>query len=197
MPTTRTITVYDFDDLSDKAKARARDWYRDAQGHDLSWADQVLEDAQEMGKVLGITITPDTWAWAIDTQGAGANFAGRWARQEDAPQAIREAASQDAVLHGIADALAAAGVDALTIRQSGRACHEYATTIDHEPESELDEAPIGQVEAGRLALHQFMRWVHDQLDQHWNYMQSDEYVDESIRANEYRFAENGKRTITL
>jgi len=33
MPRTKTITLYEFDELSDKAKERARDWYRESEAH--------------------------------------------------------------------------------------------------------------------------------------------------------------------
>ena len=48
MPKTRHITVYQFDELDEKAKERARDWYRSA-GLDYDWYESTYDDAAEVG----------------------------------------------------------------------------------------------------------------------------------------------------
>ena len=42
-------------------------------------------------------------------------------------------------------------------------------------------------------LRDFMNWIYQQLENEHDYLLSDEYVDDTIRANEYEFTENGKR----
>jgi hypothetical protein len=52
MPRTMETMVFHFDELSDKAKEKARDWYREgALDHD--WWDSVYEDAAEIAKLTG------------------------------------------------------------------------------------------------------------------------------------------------
>ncbi|PIV84826.1 MAG: antitoxin of toxin-antitoxin stability system, partial [Nitrospirae bacterium CG17_big_fil_post_rev_8_21_14_2_50_50_9] len=40
--------IYQFDELSDKAKGKARDWYRESIA-DWDWWDFLYDDAQEIG----------------------------------------------------------------------------------------------------------------------------------------------------
>jgi hypothetical protein len=37
-----------------------------------------------------------------------------------------------------------------------------------------------------------MRWIYRQLEREYEWLMSDEQVDESIRINEYEFTEEGK-----
>ena len=53
---TKTITVYEFDDLSDSAKEKAIENVRHGGYMDYEWYDCVYEDAKEIGKILGIDI---------------------------------------------------------------------------------------------------------------------------------------------
>src|SRR5580693_5752393 len=54
----RTIetTVYKFDELNDKAKEQARDWYRQGDHNSFAW-EQIKEDAEQIG--LKITTLDD------------------------------------------------------------------------------------------------------------------------------------------
>ena len=51
MPTQRTITVFQFSELSDKAKDKARDWFRQF-ALDPEWWDSVYEDAKTVGLII-------------------------------------------------------------------------------------------------------------------------------------------------
>lgn len=48
---TKTIKLYQFDELSDEAKEKARDWYREV-GFDYEWYDSTYEDAARVGLVI-------------------------------------------------------------------------------------------------------------------------------------------------
>ena len=52
MPTQKTVTCYTFDELSDKAKEKARDWMRECTFDNLDWAYFLEEDAKEIGTEL-------------------------------------------------------------------------------------------------------------------------------------------------
>lgn len=58
MPRTETIekTVYTFDELSDKAKETARQWFRYSSDGDSFWAESVIEDAAQCGEIIGINM---------------------------------------------------------------------------------------------------------------------------------------------
>lgn len=56
MPRQITTTVYQFDELNDKAKERAREWYR-AGALDYEWWESVYEDAAQVGlKITGFDL---------------------------------------------------------------------------------------------------------------------------------------------
>lgn len=43
------------------------------------------------------------------------------------------------------------------------------------------------------ALRDLARWLYRQLEREYDYLSSDEVVDETISANEYTFTEAGRR----
>jgi ATP-dependent protease HslVU (ClpYQ) peptidase subunit len=60
MPKQKITTVYQFDELSDKAKERARDWYREGTCDDTYWrrleCESVIDDAATVAGFLGLDI---------------------------------------------------------------------------------------------------------------------------------------------
>ena len=49
--------VYQFDELPEPAKEKARDWYREASAGDNYFSEAIIEDAQECAKFIGIEIS--------------------------------------------------------------------------------------------------------------------------------------------
>lgn len=114
MPVSKTIWLYKYDELSPSAKHKARDWW--FQCIDSSDYENVLEDAVECGKAMGVTISerefktvggkmrgePDVNWSGFSSQGDGASFNGEYVYKPDAEHAIREHAPEDKELHRIA-----------------------------------------------------------------------------------------------
>ncbi len=89
---TITTTVYEFNELSDSAKEKVRDWYRHINAGDSDFADCVIDEAIEQGELLGITFKtrtvklygggtrekPCIWWSGFHRQGDGACFEGTW-----------------------------------------------------------------------------------------------------------------------
>lgn len=46
-------------------------------------------------------------------------------------------------------------------------------------------------------MRDLANWFYRTLEAEWEYQHADEQVDESIRANEYDFTEDGKRCVCL
>lgn len=195
MPQIIETTVYTLDELSDEAKAKAREWYREG-AFDYDWWDCTYEDAKTCAKVIGIEIDKIYFS-GFWSQGDGACFEGSYAYAKGGAKVIREHAPQDAELHRIADALQAlqrANFYALqaSVRQRGRYSHEQCTVIDvsdkdgYAPSAETHDALAD-------LLRDYMRWIYRQLEAEWEYQNADEQVDEAIRANEYTFTEDGAR----
>ena len=53
----RKTKVYQYDELSDKAKEKARDWYREGNCEDSYWSECVIDDAATVAEFLGLAIT--------------------------------------------------------------------------------------------------------------------------------------------
>ena len=133
------------------------------------------------------------------SQGDGASYEGSYTYARGAARAVRAHAPKDAELHAIADALAGVqrpnfyqlGAD---IRQSGRYCHEYTMAIHVERDSPAwQDMTDGADTAVIEALRDLARWLYRQLELEYNYLTSDEAVDETIYANEWTFTADGHR----
>lgn len=210
----RTVesTVYHFDELSDRAKERARDWYRNASAGDNDFADFVIEDAATIADLLGINLRqrpvrlmnggtryePALYYTGFSSQGDGARFECDYSYKPGSVAAILSHAPQDERLHAIARDLAAVQKTAFyslaaTSKHTGRYSHEYSMTVDVENTLENRYPTAEQDEAITEALRDFARWIYRQLESAWTHENSDENVTETILANEYEFDEEGNR----
>ena len=94
MPVAVTHYLYKFEELSDRAKDKARSWYLEGQ-LDYDWWDSVYEDALRMAEILGIEIDyrhhpasgrpgskgwkePKIWFRGFSSQGDGACWEGSY-----------------------------------------------------------------------------------------------------------------------
>ncbi len=212
MPAIIETTVYQLGELSDKAKERARSWYRQ-HGFDYDWYDSVFEDFGRICLLLGIELRTrpvrlmgggtrsETCIFfaGFSSQGDGASFEGHYRYASGMRRAIRGDAPQDTELHRIADAIEAIQRRnfyqlSATARHRGRYAHEYCMQISVERESPSNQRPTaGAEEEMAEALRDLARWLYRQLDREYEYQTSDEAVDEAIAANEYSFTEAGRR----
>lgn len=204
--------VYKFDELSDRAKEKARDWYRQT-ALDYDWYDSVYEDAATCGNILGIDLNqkpvklmgggtrcdPAIYFSGFSSQGDGACFEGTYSYAKGAAKKIREHAPQDTELHRIADELQALqrryfySLEA-TMKHRGHYSHSHC--MEFTVTAERDNLPplTGDAEDALPELmRDFADWIYSQLEKEYEWLMSDEQVDESIRANEYEFEEDGSR----
>jgi hypothetical protein len=212
MSRTETVTLYQFSELSDRAKERARDWYREgALYHD--WWDFTFNDATEIAKILGIEIATVSrsvggttrtqtehciYFSGFASQGDGACFEGQYEYAKGAPKAIRAYAGQDTELHRIADSLQSIQRRhfyrlTATIKHSGYYSHEFCTDIDVCNSHTGDSVDADTTDSIASEMRAFMRWIYKRLEAEHDYLMSDEAVDESIECNEYEFHEDGSR----
>jgi hypothetical protein len=214
MPHIREVTVYQFDELSDHAKEQARQWYRTASQGDNYFAESVIEDAATIADLLGINLRQTTvklmgggtrqeptiyWS-GFWSQGDGACFEGTYYYAKGSTRKIREHAPQDTDLHTLTDGLAAVQRKywyqlQASVKHRGHYQHELCTEIDVESSGLINADRITPEDADtvRELLRDFMRWIYRQLEKEYEYQNSDEVVDETIRANEYEFDEEGNR----
>jgi hypothetical protein len=216
---TKVTTVYTFAELSDRAKEKARDAYREG-NLDYDWWDGVYTDAIDMAALIGIEIgtrrggkQPAIFFSGFSSQGDGACFEGSYRYRKGALKALQSAApaghkdeatglwvEQEAnkELHDIARVLQQVQRPFLykleaTVKQSGHYQHSGCTHIEV-THAESMYRDIGDAEDGiKQALRDFMDWIYRRLEAEYDSLNSDEAVEESIEANECEFLESGTR----
>lgn len=205
-----TTTVYQFDELSDKAKEKAREWWRDCEQQEFGGFGEASELAETPAKILGIEFSthsvplhggktreePKIWWSGFSSQGDGASFEGHYAYAKNCAKAIRSEFPTDTKLHAIADGLTSMQKEhgykiTAKITQSGRYVHKYTMAAD---------VYVGDVEANEEIssavlelMRDFAEWIYRALEEEYESRMSDENVDDSIRANEYEFTADGER----
>ncbi|MEO5322856.1 antitoxin of toxin-antitoxin stability system [Mesorhizobium sp. CC13] len=205
-------TVYRLDELSDAAKVKARDWYREgAVDHD--WYEFVYEDFQRICAILGVALKTIPvrlygggtrqksciWFSGFWSQGDGACFEGQYRYAAGAVRKIRDHAPKDTELHRIAAALQAVQRRNFFQLHAGivhrdRYYHEYCMAIAVERDSPSYQEMTADAEETVIeALRDLARWLYRQLEREYDYQTSDAVVDEAILANGYTFTANGRR----
>lgn len=194
--------LFQFDELSDNAKEKARDWYREGLFNNMSHFDCVIDDAKIIGALMGIEIDEVFWS-GFSSQGDGACFEGSYAYKKGSVKAVKDYAPLDKKLHEIVEALTSIQKKngyklKASVKQSGRYYHAYSTDINvsldsyRDKSSEAQERLNGDQEVIEDILRGFMNWIYKQLDKQNDWLNSNESVDKSIKANKYEFLESGK-----
>jgi hypothetical protein len=196
MPRTVTTIVYQYDELSDKAKAKARDEWRriEAQSGDNSWAESTEECFKEAAAHMGWNITNVAWS-GFSSQGDGAQFEGDWSAERVNEAALKqewpagEGFPTNETLRCLVERFAALAASdtgpkgSATVRQVGRYSHSNATEFEV-----TDTDHLTLVTFSRQLMDLFYRM----LEQEYDYRNSDEVVAEAITSNESEFTEDGK-----
>lgn len=218
----RTIetTVYQFDELSEAAKEKAREWFRRGQDGDNYFAESVIEDAEQCAEFIGVEFDKRTvrlcgggtrqepcvyWS-GFSSQGDGACFEGSWRADRVKPAKLKEHAPEDKELHRIAaefESLAKKFPQAaFRVKHRGHYSHKYCTEFDFQfpDDNEGEDWPEEKRDAWnkvcdnlKEAARDFMEWIYDQLEKEHEYRNEDEQIDEAIRINEYEFTAEGER----
>lgn len=195
-----TKQVFQFAELSEAAKENAREWWREAGQHD-EWWHCTVDDAKTCAALLGVDIDRVYFS-GFSSQGDGACFEGSYRYAKGWRKALRSHVGGDSLkeLEEIGEALQQAqkavfyGATASTW-QSGHYMHSGCMTVS----VDVEEHPRGgywddtsAVEEGITdALRLLADWIYSQLEREYDYLNSDDAVEESIEANDYEFDVNG------
>src|SRR6266567_247469 len=218
MPTVRKILIFKFEELSDAAKEKARDWYRSCVFSDLHDWEFVYNDAETIAGLMGIEIgqktcetmgggmrtDPAIYFSGFSSQGDGASFEGRYRFKADALEAVKDHAPKDEKLHSIvADLMEAqkpsGGRIAFKITTHGNYSHSGMMDFELlDTDADGEEIAVESIKADDekqaiQALRDYADWIYGQLESEYEWQSADEQVDESITANEYDFLESGER----
>ena len=168
MPKTITKTIYTYDELSDKSKARARAWYRE--GNDLS---SLWDDIREDAKSIGLKII------SLDQHRANK---GEFIRSapECAETILRE--------HG----------DTCETYKTAKGYLDALQKLGDRPSDTMEDADDNEYEDAREDLDkEFLQSLLSdyfyRLQRDEEYAYSEESVSENILINEYTFDEDGNR----
>lgn len=198
-------TLYKYEELSDRAKQRARECYLEG-GLDYSWWEYLYEDFARVAEILGISLSekpvplmngkcryePEIYFSGFYHQGSGSSFCGTYGYAKGAVAKIKKYAPQDEELHRIAQ-----GLQDVQRRHFYRLTADMTSVRDHclrveVGDSENPYRDIGDAEDDvRELMNDFNDWMFKCLQDEYEYLTSDEAVEESIVANEYEFDEYG------
>jgi hypothetical protein len=200
---TKTITTYSFAELSDEAKETARSWWRE-HGLNYEWYDCTFDYAKEVGAVLGIDIDKIYFS-GFWSQGDGASFTSSYHYKPGWRKALRKHARGDNRKE-----LERIGME---LQRAQRFASYQITASTHQHghymggmvvDVELGDPPGGDgwptlegcphlwEEPVKDALEDFAHWVYRTLEKEYEYLNSDEQVDEMLTINEYEFTAEGK-----
>lgn len=211
MPEILEITAYRFNELSEKAKEKAREWWRDG-AFDYEWWDFLFDDFVAVAEILGIEIGTQEngkhkertiFFSGFSSQGSGACFVGDYSYSKMAHKKIRQYAPNDERLHAIADELFAiqkkVGYSARAcMTHRGRYSHEYCMEVSVECCEHYLQPVFSEVEARiTMLMRDFARWMYSMLESEYWWRMADEQVDDNIICNEYLFDANGERSVIL
>ena len=197
---TKKFNVYSFDELSDEAKEAARDKWREFST--IEDFDYVIEDATTVGAIIGIDIDKIYFS-GFCSQGDGACFEGSYAYKKGSLKALEAYAPQDSELKNIALELYKLQRKyfykiTANVSHRGNYYHERCTDInvyrglnDNEGFYSDEYAPTELHDEIAELLREFMQWIYSRLDKENDWINSDEYIDDNIKANDYEFNEDG------
>ena len=189
--------LFTYDELSEAAQEKARDWWRDG-GLNYEWWDFIIDDAKRIGRLLGIDIDKVYFS-GFSSQGDGAWFVGEYQYRSGSVQAIKAECPKDKELHRIAETLRdiqRRHFYSLTaaVTHRGNYFHEYCTDINITDDrcEYWQEVSDDTSESLSDVLHDFMHWIYARLESEYEWLNSDQQVAEAIVINECEFTENGE-----
>lgn len=186
---TVSVDLYTFDELSDKAKGKARDWYK-TDYPDYGWWEFAYDNARAAFAFFGVDASDISFS-GFWSQGDGASFTGSFRAGLISPAAcIAAEFPTDETLRGLHARLTAiihSEDSCVKITRSGHYVHSHTMDIDAEEYSRDDERELLSIMRG------LADWLYRLLESEYEYLVSDECVDESIRSNGYNFTIEGKR----
>lgn len=201
--------VYQYEELSDKAKEKARDWYRDG-NLDYEWWDCVFEYTNIIATALGFDLetkrdNPAIYFSGFYSQGDGACFAGTYSAENVKPADFHAHVGEtesNKPIRKIAEGFFTFAKEHPSfyakLAHTGRYSHEHSVLYDCYEEVETEEGTEDKItveteEEFTSLCRTFMCWIYRELEEAHDWLQADEQIEASIIANEYEFTEEGRR----
>lgn len=206
--TTKTINLYEFNELSEAAKEKARNWWRECNNDDTFWSEYTIDEAKEQGENMGLDIK-DIYFSGFSSQGSGACFTGSWSASSVIADKVADGwgESKDGSTKEIKriatefEEFAKAWPESsFSVTHRGHYSHEFCTefnvSLGEDADNNEEVSPEQWKEASDSLIEtarDYMRWIYKQLEKEYEYQNSDECIDENLTGNSYTFLESGKR----
>ena len=202
--TTKTVNLYTFNELSDSAKEKARNWWREGNNDDTFWSECTIDEAKEQAKNMGFDVEEILWS-GFSSQGNGACFTGRWNSNDFGPEKVADGWGESDSTAKIKQIGSAFGEFSkqypelqVKISPTDRYCHVRSVdydfyVFDQETGEEIDRPENFSEKDFKESCVDLFQWIYRQLEKDWDYNNSDECVDENITNNDYTFLADGTR----
>lgn len=209
------VGIYTFTELSESAKEKAREWFRDGESQDFGAFGELWEPAQTAAKILGIDFDmkghqlhggktrqePNIMYSGFSSQGDGASFTGTFSPKHSSID-IRKEFGTDTKLHAIADALSAFHSRYILLHSSRDWSAKITQNDNHYVHKYTMYAEVYDAEGQEMdadlskefteIMRDFAQWIYDGLEAEYDYRMSDACIDEAMESNEYEFTEDGE-----
>jgi hypothetical protein len=190
--------LFKFEELTEEAQKKAIENNYQINVDDTEWDDSVRDDAQTIGKIMGIDISRIYFS-GFSSQGDGACFEGNYSYETGSVKKLKEYAPEDKTLHDIAERLQAIQKKhfyklTANVKHSGHYYHEMCTDIEVYKDGNyiLSDSEQEAEEELKDILRDYMRWIYRTLEKEYDYLTGEEAIKETIIANGLEFKENGK-----
>lgn len=200
---TKTVNLYEFNELSDSAKEKARQWFREASCGDSYWSESTIEEATEQAQYMGFDVEGILFS-GFSCQGDGACFTGEWNAKNFQPNKVADgwgesdATAQIKRIGGVFEEFSREYPN-LQVKISHRDRYYHERSVDYdfhfcdENGYDMDWPEKFCERSFKETCVDLFKWIYRQLEKEHEYQNDDEQVDESILANEYTFLISGER----
>lgn len=186
MPKKIVKTVYFFDDLSDDAKEKALENYRDCNVEFDSWYEYVIDDHDGKLEEKGYT-SPVISFRGFASQGDGASFTAgvnleKWLKNHKRKTYYKRLLSAESI----------GDFTAKIIRTDHHYSHENTVRAEVECSDSVHSLAMELESELTRDVRELSREIYKALENEYFYQTSDESVKDTIISNEWTFTEKGK-----
>ena len=206
-------TIFKFSELPEGAKRTAREHYTSGDYPGYDWWDYTYEDFQRICAIMGVDIAesvrktvsgkevrePKIYFSGFSRQGDGASFEAYYSYRPEAVAELKEYCN-DVELHRINEGLVLLqitrrlkGLDHFSASVTTGQGYRHSGMIDADLHVNDEDEDYVETEQVQKEFTQLMRdladWLYKTLEAEYDYLCSDEYVDE--RLEDDTFDENG------
>ena len=194
------IKTFKFEELKEQAQQNAIEQYRNSDHLEYGWHDSIEEDFHTILELIGFYNIKSQFS-GFWSQGDGASFTADYSYKKGCLKAIKEHAPLDNELHNIVEGIIAHQKDngyLLTCNiYKNNHYYSHSNTMNFDwcknGDSYFDWKNIHVEDELERLFKDLADWYYDKLESEYNYLNSDESIEELLIINEYDFLECGEQ----